>query len=73
MTRPPLPYPISPPVSVDWAENNDLAAAHPDILAAGAANFTAWHASVVRSIEDESESSQKRPLWQHLRGEGTAP
>lgn len=42
-------------MSVDWAENNDLAKAHPDILAALAANFTAWHTSVMNSITNESK------------------
>ena len=47
----------------DYAENHDLAATHPDVLAAIAANFSAWRASVLHSIAAESE----------CRGPGPAP
>ena len=41
-------------MSADSAEDLDLAAAHPDFLAAAAANFSAWYASVHDSIAHES-------------------
>ena len=41
-------------MSADIAEDFDLAATHPDILAAAAANFTAWHASILNSMANES-------------------
>jgi hypothetical protein len=41
-------------LSVDFAENHDLASTFPDVLAAIAANFTLWHASVKHSIANES-------------------
>ena len=41
-------------MSVDWVEDTDLAAARPDVLAAIAANFSAWYASVHFSIANES-------------------
>ena len=41
-------------IDTDFSENHDLAAAFPDVLAAIAANFTLWHASVLHSIANES-------------------
>ena len=48
-------------MSTDYAENHDLAAARPDVLAAIAANFSAWYASVHYSINNESECAGSGP------------
>jgi hypothetical protein len=42
-------------MDVDWAENHDLAAQHPDILAAIAVNFTVWYNTIQESITNESK------------------
>jgi hypothetical protein len=46
-------------LSVDYAEENDLAKAQPALLAALAANFSAWQASVLNSIANESKCAAK--------------
>jgi hypothetical protein len=48
-------------MDVDWAENHDLAAQHPDILAAIAANFTVWYKSIHDSIDNESKCQGSGP------------
>ena len=45
----------------DYAETTDLAAVHPDILAGLAANFSAWNASIWRSIQEESKCRAPGP------------
>ena len=39
----------------DISERHDLAAQYPDILKAIEYNFTQWHASVLKSVADESQ------------------
>jgi hypothetical protein len=46
-------------METDYAENHDLAKVHPDILAAGAANFSAWFATIKTSIANESKCSAR--------------
>jgi hypothetical protein len=48
-------------MSVDFVEEKDLAAQEPEVLAAIAANFTAWFASVQHSIANESRCSSAPP------------
>ena len=49
-------------LSVDVAEDHDLALQRPDVLAAIEANFSAWFASVNYSIANESKcASAPRP------------
>jgi hypothetical protein len=48
-------------MSVDWAEEHDLAAKHPDVLTAIAANFTVWYESVHDSIANESKCQGSGP------------
>lgn len=48
-------------MSVDFVEDNDLAEKEPEVLAAIAANFTAWYASVQNSIANESQCSKAPP------------
>ena len=53
--------PVSSPPQADVAEAHDLAAAHPDVLAAITANFSAWFASVHDSIANESACPGSHP------------
>jgi hypothetical protein len=46
-------------MSVDIAEDHDLALQLPDVLAAIEANFSAWYASVNNSIQNESRCSSE--------------
>ena len=48
-------------MATDWAETTDLAAAQPALVAALAANFSAWHASVMRSRANESACASAAP------------
>jgi hypothetical protein len=48
-------------MSTDFAEDYDLAAARPDIVAAAAANFSAWYASIHNSIANESHCPAEPP------------
>ena len=42
-------------MDTDYVEDHNLADTHPDILAAIAANFTAWYDSIHDSIQNESK------------------
>jgi arylsulfatase A-like enzyme len=44
-------------MDTDFAEEHDLAKTMPDVLAAGAANFSAWFATIQYSIANESKCS----------------
>eukprot|EP00041_Stephanoeca_diplocostata_P027464 m.755425 g.755425 ORF g.755425 m.755425 type:complete len:637 (+) comp23181_c0_seq4:162-2072(+) len=48
-------------LSTDLGEHHDLAATQPQILAAIAANFTKWHASITNSIQNESKCHGPAP------------
>ena len=46
-------------MSVDWAEEHDLALVHPETLSAILANFSVWHNSVLDSIENANDARRQ--------------